>query len=107
MAWSKESRHKRGYDNEWYKTRARILRRDKGLCRCDECKSSLCPEVATEVHHITSKAAAKQLGWDREQTDHPDNLISINKECHKRETQKEQGKALKVRVSIGDDGWPV
>ena len=63
--------------------------------------------AANEVHHVVSKAAAKLRGWTEEHTEADDNLISINSECHKRETLAEQGKAIKLAVTIGVDGWPV
>ena len=97
--WPTTSRHLRGYGSKWDKIRREVLKRDKGLCRCDQCKGGdirLLP--ATEVHHIISKAKGG--------TDDLSNLQAINKECHKRETMKDQGKTYKPRVEIGLDGWP-
>lgn len=107
MAWSKLSRHERGYGKEWNKKRIIVLKRDNGLCQCDACKGGkLRVTSATEVHHVVSKARARLRGWSTEQTEGMDNLISINKDCHKRETMAEQGKTLKSVITIGLDGWP-
>lgn len=98
--WSTESRHKRGYGSAWTKIRKRILKRDNGLCQCNECqggKVRITP--ANEVHHIISKAKGG--------TDDDSNLQAINNECHKRETAADQGKLLKPKATIGLDGWPV
>ena len=100
MTWSTLSRHERGYGKEWTRTRLRILKRDNGLCQCSECAGGqLRITVATEVHHIKPKA--------RGGTDDMDNLQAINRECHQRETAAEQGRTLKAKVAIADDGWPV
>lgn len=108
MAWSKTSRHQRGYGTDWDKKRAVVLRRDNGLCQCVECRGGkLRVTTANEVHHVVSKAQAALRGWTSEQTESMDNLISINADCHKRETMAEQGKTLKPSVTIGLDGWPV
>lgn len=97
--WPTTSRHERGYGSEWDKLRIQILRRDNGLCQCRECQGGkLRARQATEVHHIKSKASGG--------TDDPDNLQAINKDCHKRETAAEQGRTLRPRVVIADDGWP-
>lgn len=97
MAWSRESRHARGYGTAWDKLRKRILERDFYLCHCPEClggKKRV--TAATEVDHITPKA---QGGTDDES-----NLRAVNKECHKRLTQEQKG--FKPRRRIGPDGWP-
>lgn len=108
MAWSNVSRHLRGYGAAWTKKRIQILQRDNGLCQCDQCQGGKIRVLAAnEVHHVVSKAQAQLRGWTEEQTEADDNLISINSECHKRETAKEQGKELKLRATIGADGWPV
>lgn len=62
--------------------------------------------IATEVHHITSKAEAKRKGWTRAQMDDPSNLASMSHACHEREDAANQGRTLKPRVSIGLDGYP-
>jgi 5-methylcytosine-specific restriction protein A len=107
MAWSKESRHSRGYGTEWNRLRKQILERDNYLCQCDNCKGGVKRTTpATEVDHITSKAQAKLLRWTKAQIDSPDNLNAINKDCHKAKTIQEQGKQYKEKVAIGIDGWP-
>ena len=95
--WGSKSRQERGYGAAWDKLRLEILRRDNGLCQCDRCKGGkVFLKIATEVDHIIPKS---QGG-----TDDPDNLQAINKDCHKRKTQEEQGKRL--RQAIGIDGYP-
>lgn len=107
MAWSKESRHTRGYGAAWNKLRLVILARDMHLCQCEQCAKRLVPLPATEVNHKTSKAEAKRLRWTAAQIDDPSNLEAINKECHKRVTAQQQGKTLTPKITIGADGWPV
>jgi 5-methylcytosine-specific restriction enzyme A len=102
--WPTESRHKRGYGNAWDKLRVQILKRDCGMCQCNQCMGIRL--TASEVHHITSKAKAQALGWTQQQTDNPSNLQAVNSECHKRITLAEQGKTLKPRINIGLDGYP-
>lgn len=105
--WSKVSRHERGYGSEWTKLRLHVLQRDCGLCRCPECTASGRITIATEVHHIKSKAECARLRWTQAQTDHPDNLQAINATCHRKITAAEQGRELKTRPTIGLDGFPV
>jgi len=105
--WPTTSRHERGYGSHWDKLRLIILKRDCGLCKCQVCAVSGRLLEATEVHHIKSKNECKRIGWSDLQIDDPSNLLSINKECHKRETAAEQGRILKKRVNIGEDGWPI
>lgn len=97
--WPTTSRHERGYGTEWTKLRLQILRRDCGICQCTECKAAGLVTLATEVHHIKSKADGG--------TDHPDNLQAINRDCHKRETMRERGAQPIERPTIGLDGFPI
>ena len=98
--WSSESRHKRGYGSGWDKLRVIVLRRDNGLCQCTECQGGkIRVTPATEVDHIIPKAKGG--------TDHLDNLQAINSECHKIKTTKENGGSIKMKVKIGNDGWPI
>jgi 5-methylcytosine-specific restriction protein A len=73
------SRHQRGYGTAWDRTRARILRRDAGLCQ--PCSRAGRVTAATEVDHIVNKAR----GGD----DGDDNLQSICVDCHRRKTAAE------------------
>ena len=104
MVWSKESRQARGYGAEWERVRRLVLARDCGICQ--PCLKLGRVHAGTEVDHIISKAKAEKLRWTAEQIDHPDNLQAINTDCHKAKTQAEQGKTLRPRVTIGNDGWP-
>ena len=98
--WSTESRHKRGYGNNWDKLRVIVLKRDNGICQCNECQGGKVRlKLATEVHHIRPKSKGG--------TDDLDNLQAINKECHMRETFADQGKIFKPKITVGTDGWPV
>lgn len=76
------------------------LRRDKGLCQCEQCQGGkIRLTQANEVHHIKQKANGG--------TDDLENLQAINKDCHKRETAKEQGRTLRPKQTIGLDGFPI
>lgn len=66
----------RGYGAKWRKTRASILRRDKGLCQ--PCLKQGKYTRATEVDHIVEKAVGG--------ADSLDNLQAICSTCHKRKT---------------------
>jgi len=94
VAWSRESRHARGYGTEWNKLRLRILQRDKHLCK--PCLKASALSAATQVDHIISKAKGG--------TDDEDNLQAICKPCHDRKTTIENGGRPKVRIA--EDGWP-
>lgn len=95
MAWSKQSRHERGYGSTWDKARARIMKRDRGLCV--PCLMGGRPTPATEVDHIKPKAKGG--------TDEDDNLQAICRDCHTAKTASENGR--QVRKAIGIDGWPI
>lgn len=58
-----------------------ILERDNWLCQCHECKAANRLLEATEVDHIKPKADGG--------TDDPGNLQAINRDCHKRKTQRD------------------
>lgn len=103
--WPTESRHKRGYGNAWDKLRKDILKRDNGMCQCEQCRGLKLK--GNEVHHIVSKDRAKTLGWTAQETDNPLNLQCVNTECHKRITAAEQGRMLKPKIKIGLDGYPI
>lgn len=95
MAWSKQSRHARGYGSAWDKVRALALKRDRGLCI--PCLAGGRPTPATQVDHITPKAEGG--------TDDLTNLQSICAPCHEAKTLADEGK--RARVTIGQDGWPI
>ena len=95
MAWSRESRHKRGYDYRWVKLRERILKRDTYLCQ--PCRGAGRTTAATEVHHITAKAHGG--------TDDPANLVSICPPCHLEASRKQTGRREIRRVGL--DGYPM
>ncbi len=82
-AWDHKgkTRHDRGYGNNWYRTRALILKRDNHMCKCDDCVYNSIYLPATEVDHIIPKA--------RGGTDDHINLRAINTECHKKKSKRE------------------
>lgn len=101
MAWSRTSRHKRGYGTAWDKTRPIILKRDNYLCQPCRSKGRVTP--ATQVHHKLGKADGG--------TDDHDNLESICDACHQAETLRQaaeaRGHTYRPKVTIGRDGWPI
>lgn len=94
------SRQSRGYGAQWERTRERILRRDSGLCQCDECRSTGRVRVATEVdHHIPKSQWRRTHGGSLVGVDADSNLRAINAECHRAKTQREaQAGARLARV---------
>lgn len=58
----------------WERIRQRILRRDCGLCHCDECVRNNRTLPAHEVDHIVE--------LDDGGTDDDSNLRAINRDCH-------------------------
>ena len=95
MAWSRTSRHQRGYGTDWTKLRKRILARDKHLCQRCKAKGRVTP--ANHVDHIKPKADGG--------TDAEGNLQSLCRPCHEEKTIEDAGG--RVRPAIGADGWPV
>lgn len=84
--WNNPARgtaEQRGYDWVWRKKRTAVLRRDRYLCQCAECKGRRLP--ASEVDHVVPK----HLGG----TDEFSNLAAINEDCHKAKTQREAQEA--------------
>ncbi|PWV99569.1 HNH endonuclease [Mangrovibacter plantisponsor] len=75
-----QSRHQRGYGTKWEVIRARILRRDKGLCQ--SCLKQGRAVEASCVDHIIAKA---QSG-----TDEDSNLQSLCWPCHAAKTARER-----------------
>jgi 5-methylcytosine-specific restriction protein A len=106
MAWSKESRHKRGYGSEWDKLRLTILARDCYLCQCERCQGGkLRLTVATQVDHRISKADWLRRHGTLDGCDDQSNLRAISGPCHQRKGIEEKGQ--KPRPRIGADGYPV
>lgn len=103
--WPTTSRHARGYDTEWTKTRERILMRDNGICQ--PCFKQGHMHTGNEVDHIVSKAEGQRLGWAQERIESDDNLQTICYDAHKAKTAQEQGRTLKPKQAIGLDGFPV
>lgn len=79
------NRHERGCGVEWDRLCLLILKRDRYLCQCDECKGTGRVLPATEVDHRVPKAEGG--------SNDPINLSAINVDCHKRKTAKESARA--------------
>lgn len=63
---------------EWQDIREYILKRDKYLCQCSECKGQ--SKHAEEVHHIIWLTPANMN--NPMITMHESNLMSVNRDCH-------------------------
>lgn len=94
MAWSRTSRHARGYGTAWDKLRKRILARDKHLCQA--CLRAGRITAGNHVDHIKPKAKGG--------TDEEGNLEVLCRPCHEAKTTRDSGR--RVRPTIGVDGWP-
>lgn len=73
------NRHARGFGLNWERTRAEIMKRDKGLCQ--SCLRAGRVVLATSIDHIVNRAEG---GGD----DHS-NLEALCDPCHKAKTAKE------------------
>jgi 5-methylcytosine-specific restriction protein A len=62
----------------WMEKRDRIMKRDHGLCRCDECAKLIAPRIAHEVDHRVELVDGG--------TDDDDNLQALNRDCHARKS---------------------
>lgn len=105
MAWSNLSRQARGYGATWDRLRKTILQRDGHLCRCADCTGAGLVTPATHVDHKISKAVWQREHGNLDGVDHPSNLQSMNKDCHKRKTQLEMGR--RPRAGCDEDGNPL
>ena len=69
-------------------------------CPCQTCKRTTCDGCnATNVDHFTPKCIAKVWGWNRKQTDAPENLQWLSRPCHTekdRTTPKRKQLACKI-----------
>ncbi|WP_200286544.1 HNH endonuclease [Pantoea ananatis] len=77
-----QTRQERGYGTKWDAIRARILKRDKGLCQ-QHLKEGVV-KSASSVDHIVAKAHGG--------TDEDSNLQSLCWGCHAKKTAKERFK---------------
>lgn len=102
VGWARSnasSAAERGYGGEWRKIRARVMRRDVGLCQ--PCARLGAVSLAQEVDHIVNKAQAKGLGWTQQRVDAEENLQAICKACHKSKTAREARRQFSP-----PPGWP-
>lgn len=86
---SRGTRQQRGYGAHWDKLRLVVLRRDAGMCKCDDCKAAGRIREATEVDHIVNKARWRQIHGSLSGVDAESNLQAINSECHAAKTARE------------------
>lgn len=99
MAWSKVSRHKRGYGTAHDKAR-KLLLATEPLCR--SCAAKGLATVATIADHIKplSKGGTGSM----------DNMQPMCGPCHDAKTLTEsadaRGTTYKPKQEIGLDGWP-
>lgn len=97
------TRQERGYGSAWDKLRARILKRDAGLCQ--PCLARGIVHAGTHVDHKVSKAEWKRLHGSLVGCDDDSNLQAINADCHRAKTQAE---ASAARAGGGEkSGAPV
>lgn len=75
-----QSRHQRGYGTKWEVIRARILKRDKGLCQ-NHLRQGVVKQASC-VDHIKAKAHGG--------TDEDSNLESLCWSCHAAKTARER-----------------
>jgi 5-methylcytosine-specific restriction enzyme A len=101
MAWSKTSRHERGYGTVWTKLRKAILQRDHYLCQ-----HCLAKGIATQGNHVDHIKPKAKGG-----TDEPSNLQVLCTKHHSAKSAKEsveaRGRIYRERPRIGIDGWPI
>lgn len=79
---------------EWERVRQYVLLRDKFLCRH-------CGAPAREVHHIIPLSPDNI--WDPSVTLNPDNLISLCRDCHMREHERN---GVLPRIEFDESGEP-
>lgn len=78
----------RGYGWQWQQLRLVILQRD--AYRCQACKLAGRITPARDVDHIENRAAWIRVHGSDEGLDHPSNLQSLCRDCHKAKTELEQ-----------------
>ncbi|HCA7080784.1 TPA: HNH endonuclease [Citrobacter sedlakii] len=74
-----QNRHQRGYGTAWDKRRARIMKRDRGLC-----SEHLARGLVVEARHVDHIIPKSQGG-----TDNDTNLQCLCVECHRAKTARE------------------
>lgn len=97
MAWSRISRHQRGYDHRWDKLRKLILARDKFLCQACLAKGRVAR--GNHVDHIVPKAKGG--------TDDTGNLQVLCAPCHDAKTTRDNGGRVKPVIRFTADGRPI
>lgn len=97
MAYSKLTRHQRGYGWAWIKLRRIVFKRDKYLCQ--PCLREGMTTAATQVDHIRPKAK----GGGDELT----NLQSICNACADIKNAIDRGAPLVERLPVDASGWQV
>lgn len=94
----------RGYDAQWRKFRALVMRR-RPFCECDECKASPTPDLSEVLDHILPIADRPDLRLVES------NLRAMSKRHHDQHTALTRGFGRKTegkpKPRIGLDGYPV
>lgn len=74
------------------KIRERILLRDNGMCRCDDCAASGAVKLAHEVEH--------RIPLWKGGAEDDSNRYAINRDCHKAKTAREAAERSGIVQSI-------
>lgn len=94
MAWSRESRQKRGYGKEHEAMRAHLM---ATVVLCEECRR----QGRTTLGKIADHKVPKSQGG----TDDRSNYQLLCQPCSDAKTIRESGGT--PRPTIGEDGWPI
>ena len=95
MAWPTTSRQSRGYGAEHDRIRKHLLHVEP-LCR--ECAKQGRTELATIADHVIplSKGGKTELT----------NYQPLCRPCSAAKTAADEGRTVKPKLTIGNDGWP-
>ena len=111
MTWRNGNASDRGYGARWARLREEVLRRDRHVCCCADCRAADRVRPATEVDHVIGKAEWLRRHGSLAGVDDLSNLQSINSECHRAKTDREAGRRTKTRFDpvtgcpIGEHFW--
>ena len=105
MAWSKQSRHERGYGSAHVKRAEIVKARDQYLCQACLRQGRVTAVCRTKRDHAVDHIIPKASGG----TDDLTNLELLCAACHEAKTARETAEAQgrRPRRTIGEDGWPI
>jgi len=95
MAWSKKSRHERGYGKEHERIRAEMMRT---IICCQECEKHGRDRLGTIADHI--------IPLSRGGTGDRSNYQLLCKDCSDEKTARDAGRSAKRGGGVGRDGRP-